>query len=223
MKKNIKKYMASSLLLAGTMFFAVGCDSNNSNNTEEVVENSNLSNNVNFEEDLNAEYGKVTNINNNQITLSLGTLNMNKERPKNDSDDSKKFDESKKPEMPSTSNGNPPELPSDGERPEPPQDNDGNSNKGNRPEMITLTGDEKVITVTDDIRIIKKNMTKPNSKNESTNSNDNKETTINLSDISVDDILKVNYNEDKTTIESIELISMGNKDMPKDDSLNKPE
>lgn len=220
MKKNIKKCIATSLL-ASTMVFAVGCDSKNSNSTGEVVKNTNLSNNVDFEEDVNAVYGKVTNINNNQITLSLGTLNMNKERPKNDNDDSKEFDESKKPEMPSNSNGNPPELPSDGERPEPPQGNDDNSNKGNRPEMITLTGDEKVITVTDDIRIIKKNMTKPNSKNESTNSNDNKETTINLSDISVDDILKVNYNEDKTTIESIEVISMGNKDMPKDDSSNK--
>lgn len=210
MKKNTKKYLTTSIL-ASTMIFAVGCDSKSSDNTEEVLENTNLSNDVNFEEDLNTSYGKVTNINNNQITLSLGTLNMNKDNPKNNT--SEEFNKDEKPDIPA--NKEKPEMPTDGESPEMPKENDNQPNNSKRPEMITLNGEEKIITITDSIRITKMNMKKPGSEE-----NNNSEETLTLSDISVNDILKVKYSEDNTTIESIEIMSTGSNDIPKDISKN---
>lgn len=218
MNKKLRKFLATSIL-ASSMIFSVGCNSTSSNTNVENTENSQLSNNVAFEEDENTIYGKVSNISNNQITLSLGTMNMNKERPDNNS--SKDLDDSKKPNMSSDSerpeppsDGERPEIPSDGERPEPPQGDDNMSNKDNRPEMITLTGDEKIITISDNILITKKNMKMDNS-NDTQNKN---EETLTISDISVGDILKVKYNEDKITIESVELISNKNKDIKDDKS-----
>lgn len=218
MNKKLRKFLATSIL-ASSMIFSVGCNSTSSNTNIENTENSQLSNNVVFEEDENTIYGKVTNISNNQITLSLGTMNINKERPDNNS--SKDLNDNKKPDMSSNSerpeppsDGERPKLPSDGERPEPPQGEDNQLNKGNRPEMITLTGEEKIITISDNITITKKSMKMGNSND---NKNNNEET-LTISDISVGDILKVKYNEDKITIESVELISNKNKNIKDDKS-----
>lgn len=194
-KNNKKKYLISSFLV-GTLLFLVGCSSKNIS----IVSDENIvqpNNHTDFKKDESSTYGKVTDISSNQITLTIGTLNlgMNKgsqERPEI-SDGEKRPENSNRPEM---------------------------FNEEERPEMITLSDEQTTITITDDIKITKMNMRKPNSEN----SNNTEEEYLSLEDISIGSILKVKYNKDKTEIESIELISSFNdnsKDDKKDSVENK--
>ena len=85
-------------------------------------------------------------------------------------------------------------------------------------EIIKLTGEEKVITVSNDIIISRLNMRRPDTKTEYENKESNNNQ-LTLSDLVIGDIIKVNYNDDNTKIESIDLISSPAKES-KDDMSN---
>ena len=214
---NKKKYLLTSML-AGSLILSVGCSSNDAESNQQVSQQS-FSNNVDFMEDKNSIYGEIININEGNITLALGEFNM---KGKGD----KPFGEmpnGERPEMPSNTNGDKPEPPTDfngeipefpngfnGEIPEIPQGErpDGQQSPMNREpmEIISLNGEERVVTITSDIKISKMNMRRPNSEDKKEDSYTNEQLT--LADLSVGDIIKVNYNEDNTKIKSLELISV---------------
>lgn len=226
MKNKNKNKIISASILAGSMIFSVGCSSNNVD-TEPVANNQSFKNDVNFMEDKNSLYGEITSINENNITIALGEYNMpqrnnnpsdnseNKERPEMPKDmekgDSKPPTDMKNGDFkpPTDMNSGDFTLPTDMKEGDfkPPTDMD-------MPEMpfgekgfevIRLTGEEKVIAVSNDIKISRLNMRRPNNENQTENKENNKQLT--LSDLAVGDVIKVNYNDDSTKIESIDLIS----------------
>ena len=73
-------------------------------------------------------------------------------------------------------------------------------------EIISLNGKKRVITISNDIIISKSSFKISNSKDENSNNQ------LTISDLRLGDIIKVNYNQDSTKIESIELVSSSAKE-----------
>lgn len=171
-RKN--KYLVTSILIGSTIL-SVGCSSQEDNiiNNQNAPQQS-FKNNVDFIENRNSIYGKITNINEGNITLALGEFNIK--------NDIKESNEEKQPtdEQPS--------------------------------EIISLTGEEKIVNITNDIIISKINIKIPNSENENKKIDTYTNEQLTLADLSLDDIIKVNYNEDNTKIKSVELVSSPSKE-----------
>lgn len=206
MKNNKAKYIASSIL-AGSILFTTGCSSENNTQEESTTQQQGLKNDVDFKQDANVVYAKVTAINNNQITTLTAIPNTNKSEMPQDGE-RPEMPEGERPEMPQ--DGQRPEMPQGGERPEMPQDGEGHKH-GENPsapknigDMISFSGEEKIITVTDDIKIT---MEQRKSLNSEENSNDEPKF-LSIDDISVGSIIRIKYNEDKTVVESIELTNL---------------
>lgn len=201
-----KKYIAASVL-AGSMLFTVGCSNGvneSSISTQETMVSS-------TEENENVTVGKVSKIEANNITIKIGTLNMpqggmkDSERPEMPQDGERpEIPSGERPEMPQ---GDKPEMPN-GERPEMPQ-GDKPSDKENR-EVISLTGEEEMIVLSSDIKIIRMSGGK----------GDGVEETLSVTDIQVDDVLKINYS-DNGEIESVEVMSFGKMEAPDKNDSNK--
>lgn len=192
MSKN--KYVATAML-AGSMFLTVGCTATqeDSSTKETTV--------FSTKEDSTSLVGKVSKIEGYKITIKVGTLNMgqgsqNGERPE--------IPNGERPEMPEGVEMSENMKKPSGERPE-------GSGNGKGGEMITLTGEEEVITISSDIKIVRISGGRGES---------NSEEVLSISDIKVDDIIKINYNENKTSIESIEIMSFGEMKTPNGKSNN---
>ncbi|MBQ8999231.1 MAG: hypothetical protein IJ086_11170 [Clostridium sp.] len=206
---NKKRVILGSLLMA-TMMTTIGCNKNDAN-----IEQSQPNNNQVTQKEENVTYGKIKSINNNELILSIGTMNISNkpmgERPNMSGNGERPEmpnmpENGERPAMPDFSNGEFPQMPQDGERPEMPENGEmpemPQGGMGNR-EIISLTGEEKTIVVDSNISITTKSFDKEN------NAQTTKE--ISLSDLKVDDVLKVKYKEDGVTVEYIELVSMPNK------------
>lgn len=130
---------------------------------------------TNNQQEANVIYGEITGINESDIMLALGTSNMPNGGPGGRGNASGgAIDEKKRPE------GNTPP----------------DNQKGEDFSMITLTGEEKTITVNNESLLKRMNM------------GDKEGESVSLSDLKVGDILKITYDsESQETIQSIELIS----------------
>lgn len=188
-----KKYIAASML-ASSMFLAVGCNNQNTGLFNSTVEESTTSS---TKENENIIAGKVINIEGNNLTINVGTLNMGPGGSKGE-----------RPEMPQ--DGERPEMPEGGEKPEMPNNTDKDKSdvskkpEGQNPpdknggEMISLTEEEKVIVLSSDIKITKMSGGKDGNNSEE----------LSVSDIQVGDIVRINYSNDNE-VENVEIISIG--------------
>lgn len=181
MVSNKKVILISALILSTSL--SVGCSSSKNNN-EVVYEKKpvqSFSNNVNFIDDKNSIYGEITEKNKENITISLGAIN-------------EKYKDSKLEELDIVD-----------------KNSEANSNNEDgiieEPlEIISLNGEKRVITISNDIIISKSNFKASNSKDE------NSSNQLTISDLRLGDVIKVNYNQDSTKIESIELVSSSAKE-----------
>lgn len=193
-RKN--KYLVTSILIGSTIL-SVGCSSSNNTDNNQETSQQSLRNNVDFMEDKNSIYGKITNINEGNITLALGEFNMKNrgEKPSGESSNDEK------------PNGERHEI-LEGEK----------HNKGEQPtngepmDIISLTGEEKIVVITNDIIINKMRIKRPSLKDEDNNTASHSNEQLTLAELSLGDIIKVNYNEDNTKIKSVELVSSPSKE-----------
>jgi len=137
--------------------------------------------------DQTAVFGKVTAIKGKKITVAIGTMKQPSGRPDN---------------MPTGSNSTQGTRPSGNQQGFPPS--------GGMPELLTLTGKSKTITITDSVKITKLDILSlfgrfSNQQTTATTAaNDNSAT---LSDIAVGSILKITTKTGSDTVASIEIIS----------------
>lgn len=143
--------------------------------------------------DQNAVYGNVTAISGDTITIAVGTLNQ-QARPSGSAPAQQGTDGQNNGTPPS---GNPSGMPSGGER----------------PSMLTLTGETKNITVSDPSVISKQSFgSGPNSQQSGSSAQPSIATQqASLTDIQVGSTLKITYASDNTTIQSIEIMGGFNR------------
>lgn len=140
--------------------------------------------------DQSALYGKVTAIKGKNITVAIGTMKQFGERPDN---------------MP-TGSSTQGTMPSGNQQGTPPS--------GGMPELLTLSGESKTITVTDSVKITKLNMRgqfgRPSDQQTTATTVASAATgdAATLSDIAVGSILKITTKTGTDTVASIEIISM---------------
>lgn len=193
-RKN--KYIAISIL-AGSMMLSVGCSSSNDTDNNQETSQQSLRNNVDFMEDKNSIYGEIIDINEGNITLAVGEFNMKNrgEKPSGESSTDEKPN-SERHEILEGEKHNKGEQPTNGE----PMD------------IISLTGEEKIVAITNDIIINKMRIKRPSLEDEDNNTASHSNEQLTLAELSLGDIIKVNYNEDKTKIKSVELVSSPSKE-----------
>lgn len=198
---NLFKSAAVSLL-AVSVFALAACSAKeessattvevNISSTAGTAANSGAETTTAAKTDENTIYGKVTAINDKIITIAIGTMKTQRGRPDN---------------MPSDNSNAPQEtMPSGNQQGTPPS--------GGMPELLTLTGNSKTITVTDSVKITKLNMLgqfgRPSDQQNTATTSDSAATvdTTTFSDISVGSILKITTKTGTETVNSIEIISM---------------
>lgn len=86
-------------------------------------------------------------------------------------------------------------------------------------EIINLTGEEKIVNITNNIIISKINIKISNSENENKKIDIHTNEQLTLAELSLNDIIKVNYNEDNTKIKSVELIYLSSEEK-NDEEIN---
>lgn len=209
---NNKNKIISASILAGSMIFSVGCSSDNVK-INETTSSQSFKNDVDFTEDKNSLYGEIISINENNVTIALGDFNMPQKNNKpneispNGTTNNKQDSNKERPVQPMDNKDSKPPMDENDEKNVPPNIEMSEMPSEEKPfEIIKLTGEEKVITISNDIMISKLKMKRPNTETQSENKESNKEQ-LTLLDLVIGDIIKVNYNDDNTKIESIDLIS----------------
>lgn len=170
-------------------------------------------------------YGKVTAINGTALTIDVGTLNETSGNTATNTTESSQnsatqaTDSSTSPPTPPTNNGS-------GTPAAPPTDSSAgsasssstNSDSGapsapptggapaSMPELLTLTGETKTITLSDAITITKQST--PQTGSDATNSSASS-TAASTTDISVGTVLKISYKANSEEITSIEIVTGG--------------
>lgn len=160
----------------------------------------------------NVIYGQVTAVNGSDVTISVGTLNQNagpQGGPGGGSQDEKGGQPQGGPQSGDTNgpgkSGSQDQQGGPGggnSQDKPSAPGDGNSqdqqsgDKSNRPSMLTLTGEEKTITISDESVIA---------------SNSSDSSSSGLSAITVGSTIAVTYADDGTTITKVEVMGMGHR------------
>lgn len=156
-------------------------------------------------------YGKVTSINGNEVTIDVGTLKENNSETTSSTTTSSADSATQSADSSTTSPPAPPTDSSSGTPAAPPTDNgtgtpsappSGGTPAG-MPEMLTLTGESKTITLSDAIPITKQSGSPTGS--DSTSSS----TDATATDIAVGTILKITYKSNSKEIASIEIVTGG--------------
>lgn len=203
-----RKYLGIILVLSMVISLFSGCGGSQSSSSAS---------------DDNEIYGEVSKIENNTLTIKIGTMKEMEKSPDSDKDNKKLSDETETNNA-TTSNSTLESSDTSGEN----NDYKKGTKDGNRPSMLDLTGEEKEIKITDDTVIIKQqfgghgggNQGNPpempsgtQSENESNapreNESDQSETeTITVDEISQGDIVKITLDDDGNA-EEITVMSMG--------------
>ncbi len=177
-----KKYVAILMGIVMTTAILSGCGQKD--NTENSGQQTTVEA-IDGEEESDTILGEVTAVDENSITIALGTMKERGEAPGGNGE---------KPEGEAPGgNGEKPEGEAPGENGGKPED--GAPENGEKPSMLDLTGEEKTITVTDSTKMTKTSMGKPGEQAEDSASEESTET-ISLSDITVGDTVSVTIDED---------------------------
>lgn len=166
-------------------------------------------------------YGKVTEISGSALTIAVGTLNEGNTNSTGDNQDqtTPTSDSSSTQPTPPTDNGSgtPPTPPSDGETgTQTPASGDSSttppelptgSTPADMPEMLSLTGTTKTITLDDTITLTKQSSVQPGTTSSSSDTSES--TTATAADIAVGTVLKIIYQINSDTIQAIEIVTGG--------------
>jgi len=174
MKWSWSAYMKRFLVIICVIaLLATGCAAKSASSPTDLSQSNGTS---------DGQYGKVTSINGKELTLAIGTLNMG--APRDGTQSGKNA-------------GGGASRPS-GKAPSgsAPQKQPGSSLAGGTHDIITLAGETKVITISDDSKIVKANKGSTSS--------------ATLSDIKVGSILK--FTMDGNTLKTVEIMQFGGRD-----------
>ncbi len=187
-----KKYVAILMGIVMTAAVLGGCGQKN------AVENDNQQTTIEAEQGDNSEeeteeiLGEVTDVTENSITIAVGTK--------------KEMERMEKPEgEPSEEKGEAPEGQPSGDMGEAPEGQP-SGDMGEKPSMLELTGEEQTITITENTKITKSSMGKP--ENQTEESTGEAEQTISVTDIAVGDTVSISLDEDGNAA-TIAIQSMG--------------
>lgn len=187
-----KKYVAIIMGIVMNAAVLGGCGQ------KDAVENDNQQTTIEAEQGDNSEeeteeiLGEVTEVTENSITIAVGTK--------------KETERMEKPEgKPSEEKGEAPEGQPSGDMGEAPEGQP-SGDMGEKPSMLELTGEEQTITITENTKITKSSMGKP--ENQTEESTGEAEQTISVTDIAVGDTVSISLDEDGNAA-TIAIQSMG--------------
>lgn len=196
-----KRYLLASLMIVTLISFTLsGCTTKTSGDVS---------------------YGKVTEISGSALTIAVGTLNEGNTNSTGDNQDqtTPTTDSSSTQPTPPTDSGSgtPPTPPTDGETgtqtpasgdisTTPPELPTGSA-PADMPEMLTLTGTTKTITLDDTITLTKQSSVQPGTTSSSSDSTES--TAATAADITVGTVLKITYQTNSDTIQTIEIVTGG--------------
>jgi hypothetical protein len=196
-----KRYLLASLMIVTLISFTLsGCTAKTSGDVS---------------------YGKVTEVSGSALTIAMGTLNegnTNSTGTNQDQTSTITNSSSTQPTPPTDSgSGTPPTPPTDGETgTETPASGDSSSAPpelptgsapAEMPEMLTLTGTTKTITLDDTITLTKQSSVQPGTTSSSSDSTES--TAATAADIAVGTVLKITYQTNSDTIQAIEIVAGG--------------
>lgn len=185
-----KKYVGILMGIVMTAAALNGCGKNSDTGTDSPETTVEATENESTEESGESEdiLGEVTAVNEDSITITVGTR-----KEMGESGDREKPESQPDGEAPGEGNGEAP-----GDQP--------GGEKGERPSMLDLTGEEQVITITENTVITRMSMERPDRQSE--DSTEKTADSISLSDISEGDIVSVTFDEEGNAA-AITVQSMG--------------
>ncbi|MBC3797324.1 beta strand repeat-containing protein [Acetobacterium tundrae] len=182
-------------------------------------------------------YGKVTAINGSDLTIAVGTLNegsgdsQTTTQPANATDNSTTTQPANAtdnstttqpatatdsstttPPTPPTTTGTDAQTPPSGTAPSgtaPSGTAPSGTAQGSMPELLTLTGETRTITLSDAVSITKQSASQPGSGANSTSTDSASGTAASVSDITTGTVLKITYKSNSQKIASLEIITGG--------------
>lgn len=196
MKKNTKTLLVVFILAASLLVTACGQTQPAGADTSVAPGASAGSGGQTAANGENAIYGEVTAVNGNEITIAVGTLNQQAwpsgQRPQGSGDRQSQPNPTGQPDANASA------------RP-----------SGSRPSMLELTGETKTIPVADESVITRPSFNRPNGQNGNGQQNNGQEEQqpqasaekAGLADIQVGTTLRIEYASDKTTIQSITILT----------------